>query len=235
MSTFLQLCQDTRRECGISGTGPTAVTGQTGELERVVQWVNQAWLEIQNRYEDWRWMRVPFTLNTAADDDEYASGDATDDLTSAAITRFSKWRVNEYDNPPYIHLQSAGAATQTWLTFIDWNSFKWLYRRGTQNSGYPSHVSVDPQNNLVLGLKPNDVYVVTGDYQRSAQVLAADGDIPEMPTQFHDLITWMAAEKYGYHESAVEIVSKARRYGGALLRQLEANQLPDMPTAGPLA
>lgn len=235
MSTFLQLFQDAHRECGASGASPSAVTGQTGELLRIVEYVKQAWVEIQNRHDNWRWMRAPFSLETTADDDEYASTDATDDLTTAAIDRFASWRVNEYDNPPYIHLKSAGVATQTWLTFIDWNSFKWVYRRNVQNTGYPTHVSIDPRDQLVLGLKPNDVYVVLGTYQRSPQTLAADGDIPEMPSQYHQLIVYRAMQKYGLFEAAPEVLARGKEEGRRMMRQLEANQLPDIATAGPLA
>ena len=114
MSTFLQICKNVSRECNISGgdTVPTAVTAQTGELQRVVKWVEQAYKELQEKYLDWRWMRVGFTVNTVSGTDSYAYGTVTDILTSAAITRFSHWRLFDENDPPKIYLTSSGVGTE---------------------------------------------------------------------------------------------------------------------------
>ena len=55
---YLELCRRARRECGIAGaeTDPTAVTSQVGEYRRLVDWVSEAWTEIQGRHTDWRWL-----------------------------------------------------------------------------------------------------------------------------------------------------------------------------------
>src|SRR3990167_2151204 len=163
MSTFLQICQNVSRECDISGgdTVPTAVTSQSGELQKVVKWVEQAWKELQEKSLDWRWMRSGFTVQTVAGTDSYAYGSVTDTLTVAAITRFSHWRISDDRDPPKIYLTSSGVGTEGWLIYLDWDEFKWLYRKGTQNNGYPAHVTIDPQNNIVLGPKPDGIYTVT--------------------------------------------------------------------------
>lgn len=238
MSTFLQLCQATSLECGVAGgdTVPSAVTNQTGELDRIVSWVKNAWVEIQNRNNsNWRWMRVGFTVNTVADDDSYAYTDCTDALTSIAIARFKRWRFTDSHDPAKIYLTSSGVGTQTWLTYLDWDDFKAIYRIGTQNSGFPAHISIDPQNKLVLGPKPNGIYTVTGDFVRSAQVLAADATEPEMPSDFHNLIVYEAMQRYGYFESAPEVLSRGKELAGPLRRQLELDQLPMMRLRGPMA
>lgn len=238
MSTFLSLCQDLCRECDIASgeDAISAVANQSGELQRIVKWVANSYTELQNRHQgQWRWLRHGFTVDTTEDDDTYAYGDVTDTTTSAAITRFSRWYLEDCEDPPKIYLTSSGVGTQNWLIYTPWEWFKTIYRIGSQNSGYPAHITVDPQNNLVIGPKPNGVYTITGDYYRSAQVLAADDDEPEMPPQFHQLIVYMAMAKYGGFESAQEVIYRAQNEGGPLLRQLEANQLPPMRLAGPLA
>ena len=232
---FLQMCQRARSECAIAGTGPADVSGQTGDLERIVNWVADSWREIQIAHPNWRWMRKGFTLTTTADDGTYAYSDAEDDEDSAAISRFSRWLLNNDEDPPKIYLQSAGVAGQRRLSYITWNSFKFIYRAGTQNSGPPAHISVDPDNNIVLGPAPDDTYVVTGDYQRSAQELSANADTPEMPADYHMLVVWMAVEKYGFHEVAEEAIAKAQRFGPPIMRTLELNQLPPWPIADPMA
>jgi len=237
MSTNLQLCQDLSRECDISGgdTVPAAVTDQVGELQRVVNWISQAWTEIQNRHTNWRWMRVGFTVNTTSGDGSYAFGDCTDDLTSSAISTFSRWLVDDEEDPGKIYLSSGGVGTQTWLTYANWNDFKSIYRIGTQNNAYPIHVSIDPQDNLIIGPKPNDIYVIKGDFQRGEQSFAANSDTPDMPSRFHKLIVYEAMKKYGFFESASEILARSNYEANKLMRQLEANQLPDLPVGGPMA
>jgi hypothetical protein len=237
MSTYLELCQKLALECDISGgdTVPTAVTGQTGELQRVVKWIADAWIEIQERHPNWRWKRTGFTLSTVADDSSYVSTDATDDDTAAAIATFGRWLVDDDEDPGKIFLASAGEGTETWLTYADWNDFKSIYRIGTQISAYPIHVSIDPKNNLVIGPPPNGVYTITGDFQRGIQSFSADGDIPDMPVRFHNLIVYEAMKKYGFFESANEILARANHEAGRTMRQLEADQLPDLLIGEPMA
>ncbi len=236
--TFLQICQSFCGECGIAGgeSVPSSVTGQTGELARGINWVKQRWKKIQNsNNSNWRWMRVGFTVNTVADDDTYASTDCTDVLTSTAIARFKRWRIQDRNDPAKIYLTSSGVGTQTWLTYLDWDDFKAIYRIGTQNSGFPAHITIDPQNNLVLGPAPNGIYTVTGDFVRSAQELSADGDTPEMPSDFHELIVYEAMQDYGYFEAAPEVLARGKELAAPLKRQLQADQLPTFRMAGPMA
>lgn len=235
---YLQLCQRVRQECADVGSGPTTVTGQTGLLGRIVSWVADSYTELQNRYAvcpNWRWLRHGFTVDTVADDDSYAYGDVTDTTTSAAITRLSTWRIRDCDDPPNIYLTSSGVGTQTPMTYIDWDTFKYIYKRGTQNASYPIHISEDPHQNLVIGPKPNGIYTVTGDYLRSAQILALDADTPEMPSQFHMIIVYRAMIRYGFREISSEIIDSAREDYRVLLRQLEQHQLDQFKLAGPMA
>ena len=95
-------------------------------------------------------------------------------------------------------------------------------------------MTIDPQRNLILGPKPDAAYTITGEYQMSAQVLAADGDTPEMPSDYHQLIVYSAMKKYGGFHSAPEVSARGITEGNALMRQLESNQRPEVTLAGPL-
>jgi hypothetical protein len=59
---FLQLCQRACTDCGVASNSPIAtmlptVVGATGSLGRVVNWVGDAWNELQEAHDDWDWMR----------------------------------------------------------------------------------------------------------------------------------------------------------------------------------
>lgn len=228
MATYLSGVQDLRRECGVSGTGPSTTSAQTGELARLVGWYKQAYTEIQNR-KSWRWLRSQFSLPTVASTGSYAYTSCTDTIASAVISRFKHWYPWEF----YIYLTSSGVGTQSRLTYMEWDDFKrvWMVGNSSTLTGYPAYVSVDPQNNIRLGPKPDAVYTVTGDYQKSAQVLAADADVPEMPSDFHDLIRFGAQKKYAAFMGAPEVWSQAKSEASTMMRDLERNQLP-LPTFG---
>lgn len=230
----LGMCQALRRETAYASSGPTTVVDQSGMHERGVEWIKNNWIELQNEHL-WRWMRKGFTLTTTADDYEYAYGDCTDVPTSSAISRFKSWAIKDRKNPPKIYLSSAGAGTESWLTYIGWHDYQRIFRIGTQSSGYPTYISIDPADNIVLGPTPNDTYVITGEYNRSAQTLSADSDTPEMPSEYHMLIVYMAMEDAGFFDVADEILARSRKKAARLKYQLMQTQLPKMRKAGPLA
>lgn len=236
MSTYLVLSQHLRQEVEGGGTGPSAVTGQSGEAARYVKWIADAYTELQQRRE-WNWLRSEFSVNTVADDDSYAGTDCTDTRLSASVTRFSRWITHDdcgYSNIK-AYLQSGGVSGEYWLTPLSWAEFRNIYKIGSQTSGQPHHFAIDPQNNLRLGPKPSAVYVVTGEYQMSPQILAADGDTPEMPSQFHELTVYEAMEKYGASSIAPEVLARAQNEGGRMRNALMRNQLPKVSFGSPLA
>lgn len=241
MATFLKICQNVARECGVAGGAdpspkPTAVTGQSGELNRIVNWVADAYAEIQGS-RNWRWLRKKFTVNTVAGTDTYAFGDCTDVDDAAFITRFKTWRLDDPRNPPKIYLTSAGVGGQVLLTWAPWDNFEYLYKTGslqTQTS-QPVHITVNPSDEIQLGITPNDIYTLIGDYHKSAQILAVDGDIPEMPSAYHDLIKYQAMEYYGLFESAPEIIARAQKGMIRLMNQLKRNQEQPFRVGAPMA
>ena len=70
---FLQLCQKLRQEAGISGSGPLTTVNQTGELYRVVDWVQQSYNDIQEKHDDWNFLRFTFNLPLTIGQSVYSS------------------------------------------------------------------------------------------------------------------------------------------------------------------
>lgn len=234
--TFLELVQALRRETAYSASGPTTVVDQSGMHERAVEWIKDNYTQLQNE-QCWRWLRKEFTLTTSSGDDSYAYGDCTDVATAAAITRFKKWALDDRYNPPKCYLSSSGSGSEYWLTYVNWEAFRTIYQIGNQANSAPSHITVDPSDNIVIGPTPNDTYVITGEYHRSAQILdVTDGtDSPEMPSDYHMLIVYMAMEDAGMFDVADEIVARSRIKRNRLKHQLMSTQIPPMRKAGPLA
>lgn len=236
--TYLELCRKLAREAELTASAsvPTAVTSQTGQLGRVVGWVADAWVDIQNRHEGrWKWLKRAFSFDTVAATSTYAYGSVTDVDAGAAITRFARWDVEKPEDPPFAYLQSSGVGSQFRLQWMPFDIFRQRYRFGSQTDNRPVHISVDEQNRIVLGPAPDAIYVVTGFFYRSAQTLAADGDTPEMPSQFHSLVWREAIQMYAANSVASEVFTRAVREGTRTMRQLERNQLPQLYWPEPLA
>jgi hypothetical protein len=241
--TFLELCQAYVREADIDRTAlrPVSVVGQIGDLGMAVHWIRQAYIEIQNSKKNWAWMRGYFELATVAGQRRYAPSDCIDLKTSQPISRFKEWWLDDVENPPRCYPQASGKGGEYWLTYAPRNFFVQLYDIGNNatSQSMPAHISVDFDRSLLVGLTPNAPYVISGEFQRSAQVLTNDGDIPEMPQDYHYLIVYEALRKYGGSDIAPEVMARAETEGQALRSALINDQIPvpgDVMFAGrPLA
>ncbi len=234
MSTFLELGQQLHQEVDLAGEGPTTLQSVTGENRDTANWTIRACRDIDNRHL-WRYLRRTATLTLTASVDTYAYSTFTDTTDAAAISRFKKWHLEDRRDPPKIYTTSSGVGNERWLTYIPWESFKTIYKIGTQNDGPPAHITRDPNDQIVVGPSPDVAYTLTIDYNMSAQTLSADADVPEMPAHFHDLIVYRAMMKYGMQQSAPEIVAWAQTESRRVMRKLENEQLPKIRKAGPMA
>jgi hypothetical protein len=221
---FLALCKRLRQEAGISGTGPSAVTNQTGEMGRVVGWIGAAWSEIQMLHQNWMWMRGSFSFNTTLNDYDYTPANA------GISERFRQWDTETLR----IYKTSEGVGNEFDLPYIPYNQYLRLYLTGTQTANRPICFTIGPDMKLLLGPKPNGIYTVSGEYWKSEQELAADDDEPELPSEFHMMIVWWALEHYGLFESAGEVIIRAKKKIKFFKPRLEKNQLPMMEQADTL-
>lgn len=229
---FLTLCQRTREKCGVSGTGPSTVLGQTGELLRIVNWVNEAWLDIQNEEDNWDWMRSDFSLQLVANTQAYAPTVATDTVASAAITNFRAWREDTFR----IYDPAVGLTSEGFILPWDWDRFRNFYNYQAQPAGKPSVFAIRPRDKaLAFGNTPDYGYVVRGEYQKGAWLMAADADIPDIPSDNHLLIVYRAMMKYGAYENAPEVYSEGERGWRDGLLKLTQTQIGNIQIGPTLA
>lgn len=188
MTTNLQLCQKLARESGsVSGgaTQPLSVTGQSGRLAKLVAWIADAWVDIQEDRKDWTFLQKKFTSALIISNIEYMA-------VSFGLTDLGGWRDGNRDFSLYD--PAVGAGDESFLKRLDYDDFYALYFVGTQTAARPCHYAIAPDNALCIGPKPDKAYVFNGRYRRAAQVLAANGDVPICPEQ-HDIILWRAMKK----------------------------------------
>lgn len=232
-STFLELAKRTAAECSVSLTGPSATASQTGRLGQIVNWVNAAWLDIQTKADDWRFMRASFTVNTTASDGKYLITDCTDVATSAALTvaGFRTWVKDTFK----IYLTSAGSGTETDLLYIDYQDWYVRWNTGAQSDSYPGYFTFDHDNAILLAPKPGGIYTLRGEYMKAATALDGDSDEPEMPAEYRMAIVYRAMMKYGRYNAAPEVFNDGQAEYNRLMREMTRTQRPRPLVGGALA
>ena len=196
---YLDLCQRLVRETGISDSGPSTVVGQIGDLRRVTDWINDAWLKIQSMRKTWRWM--------------WSTGSST--LTANTYT------VTLPSTVERIERVSLG---QGYLQEETWENFANAYREVT--GGQPSVYAIRPDGVLVFNAKPEANETVTYEYYETPISMANNNDLPGMPDRYHMLIVYAALRDYAQFDVAPELEAKAALQYQMMLADLERDQLP---------
>jgi hypothetical protein len=218
----LELAQQLRRDCGISGNETTTINA-SGEWGDVVNWVDRAWRDIQLRHPDWLWMRRSFSFATVAQQSEYAPGSAP-----LSLADFASWVPNSF------RIYKDSIANETRLNhWFSYENFRNRYLIGSLRTSYsqPTEIVISPNRSLILALPPNDAsYTVSGDYQKIPTVMTLDTDTPDMPERFHMAIIYRAMFFAGVKESAGELIEAGNLEYRRLLDRLELDQLPPITT-----
>lgn len=231
--TYLELAQAVARESGtitygypLSGAG-----GGTERIGKVGVWVNDAWRSIQNAHEGWLWQRSDFSGPTVAAQREYTG------VELGVASRFGEFLYDgsQNENRYSIYLTATGVSDEGQLQYKPYDEFFTVYMRGTQTNSRPSMFTITPAGKLALHPIPDAVYTVKGPYRKDLQVLSADGDIPEMPTRFHNIIVDAALIRLGTHDEAPVQIPLWRLRQFEEWGMLEQSQLPKMTFPGALA
>jgi hypothetical protein len=229
---YLQLAQRLAVECGVAGGGPSTVVGQAGMYAKLVNWVNDAWLEIQGMHDSWGWMRQPFAFNTVANTGDYPPATTTNTVTGLPLTDLRYWWPETFR----CQRVSIGVQDEQWLVEWEYQVFRNTYRFNVQVPGRPVVFAINPNAKVILlGQVPEDVFKVSGEYQQLPSSLSADTDTPGMPAHLHLAIVYKAMQFYGLYEAAPEVLSKGNTEFSRLMNQLEREQLQPIYLGNPLA
>lgn len=196
---YLDLCQRLVRETGISDSGPSTVVGQIGDLRRVTDWINDAWLKIQSMRKTWRWM--------------WSTGSST--LTA---------NTYEVTLPSTVERIERVSLGQGYLQEETWENFANAYREVT--AGQPSVYAIRPDGVLVFNAKPEANETVTYEYYETPISMVNNNDLPGMPDRYHMLIVYAALRDYAQFDVAPELEGKAALQYQMMLADLERDQLP---------
>ncbi len=254
---FLQLCQRAVTDCGASGT-LTTTAGQVGSLQRIINWVGDAWNELQTEHDDWDWMRSSsllgggVTFSPAASQYNTPLGTGTGQL-GVAVDSFGKWDEETFRCYTTSIAASGGIGIgaigempigggvpldEIFMDCIDYDIWRNAYMLGAMRAVQtrPYVFAIGPDKSINVGPPPNGLYTITGDYWTAPTLMVLDTDVPVgLPTRFHLLIVYDAMLKYGEYEAATDVMERAQRERNKLMRKLEVIRLPKMGWGGALA
>lgn len=241
---FLALCRRAAVECGIAtnasiNTAMPTVVGLTGSVGRIVNWVGDAWGDVQMEHDDWDWMRSSNLLGggiafqTVAGQASYPLGTGAGTV-GVAVDSFGKWDRTTFRN----YTTTVGVSNEMFLGEIPYDAWRNGYMLGAMRSVQtrPVAIAVGSDQSLCLGPPPNALYTVTGDYFVAPSEMVADTDVPTgLPVRFHMLIVYLTLMKYGQYESAPEAYQRGQEESAGMYAQLQAVRAPRMSFGGALA
>jgi len=214
---YLQLCQELTTELGIAGAEgggevPAAVTGQTGQLANVVNWIARANDHVNNLHKDWRFLWTTYSESLVVSDRD-APANSNSSVSVRQWDRRSFWLNKAQD-------------TQNELRYVPWQQFRRTFEPGTHpEAGMPQNFSVKPDQSIVLDTPPDQAYTMTAEFWRRPARLESEGDTPMIPEDYHRIIVVGAGMLYGGKEAAPEVISYMSAEYATLLEQLRADQL----------
>lgn len=228
---YVQLAQKLRLKCRVSGSGPTAVSGQSAEYERLLSFVVEAWLAIQRLHTDWDFLRASCSVTTTEGQHAYTAAHF------GISTTFGYWALDEHRGDTFrAYLTASGTVDEQKLGIVDYDWWRDVYLYASNRTSYqrPLAVAAAPDRSLVVGPIPAAGYTIAGDYYKKPTELSAASDEPSLPDHFHWAIVYRAMMFYGVSEAAPEVYDEGELEFNRMLRQIEATQLRPIQLGPPL-
>lgn len=210
--TFLELVQDLHYESGAAGTAPSSVVSQSGQARRMVNWIKQANLDVQNLWLNWKFLRGA---------DSRALTPASNTLAVPSDFAEGWWDTNTFRIVP------SGETTEQFILAAQYEDVKDEIL--DTSSGTPWRVTIMPDNSLRFEGTPDAADTFKGDYYRGPDEdeLAENTDESSIPSRFHRVILGRALILYANYESAPEAKIQGQEIFEDYLARLENHQLPN--------
>ena len=205
---LLELTQTVARFSGtVDPRVITSAANSQGRVRNIVEFVREAWLEIQNEAQAWRFLTVALPENARLVGGiprvthQVLLGPALQDtwanwLLGTGASRTVPLSVWPVDNRP----------AERDLDVLSWGEFRISYRQGriAENPpiGQPQVVAIDPDDGLNFWPTPDGPYQLAGTYRRLPQELENDDTVPIILPNHHMVIVRAALLKLYRHDEA---------------------------------
>jgi hypothetical protein len=123
------------------------------------------------------------------------------------------------------------------MWFYDYDHFRETFRYGATrtSAGHPQYWTESPNGSVLMYPIPGPgVYVVTGEFCRSVDVLSGDADTPIIPGDYHMAIVYWAVWKYAGFEESSAVYMNAQAQMAKYIGRMERLERPTFRTGAPL-
>jgi hypothetical protein len=217
---FIDLVQRLRAECvGVSGSGPTTVTAQTGDNARLVEWIASAYQDIQNLHSNWNFLRADFSFSTVAAQQNYTPA-------QAGAADIGEWKRDSFR----VYTTAVGVTSEIDIPLLSWEDFRREYLFGALRvtTSKPMIAGRKPDRSLAFWPIPDGDYTINGEYWRAPDVMVGSDDTPLMPEQYHMVIVWRALVFYAHNQASPESYAHGQAEYKRLLTMLARAELPEV-------
>jgi hypothetical protein len=216
--TYLELVQKAMEKSGIRSASPTSVVGAVDISKDFVNWVADAWRELQEESTNWFFrQRLDQTLAITASVDAYAMPDDLETLNYRTITIYTTAKQDE-----------------TPVTLMPYET--WRVQKDTLESaeGRPCYITERPDGSLQLWPVPDQAYTLRYDGVWDIDEMLLDSDTPgsnrtggtTLPERYQWLLVYDAVRRHYEHHEDTEGVRKANPKYLAQRARLSEKQTP---------
>lgn len=209
--TFLELCQKTDRLFGSQGVF-TSVATTNGFQSLIVQFVQNAWDNIQASRRHWDFYRTDVSFSTVVGQMEYSLEDV---FGVAAVNPVENWITDRFVKDDFSTLDFV--PYNNWIIEDHTNSREPIYFTNHPNLETAGYLSFDT---------PDDIYTYTLNYFRKPQQLTDNLNVPICPPEHHDAIVFQALTDLAAHFGNNDIYSTASVRANQLYNNLLRSQNP---------
>ena len=213
--TFLELVRFAMKRAGVREDLPTTLVGATGIVDDFIDWVNDAWEELQIDRED-----PPWWFRTLMDQ-TLAVTTSTDEYSMPAGLETIDWRT--------VTVYTVAKQDETPVEYIPYNNWRTRFDTITGQAGRPQFITLKPDNSLAMFPVPDQNYTLRFDGVLDLEELTADADVPSgLPAMYHKLLAWDAVRKFAEHHEDGTMLAKAQGRHKRYFKRVLARQLPTM-------
>lgn len=214
----IEIYRRTASKAGIAGITPATTTGQVGEAQRVIDWCRDAYIDIQERRNDWSFMRKEFSFPCVI---------GTASYPKSTVSDLANWRKED------VRCYLATTDDEQWLCYRDWESFRSTRLMGSQRTvtGRPQDYTIKPDKSLMVWPIPDQAYTLDGEYFRTAVPFTTDVDEP-LFERFHMAIVYQALMYYASYSAEPATYADAQKNFERLIDKMEYEYCGDLLSLG---
>lgn len=205
--TFLEMCAKVTMKSGLTAAGPSTVTGQSGILAKIVEWVYTANREVQ-RTSDWLFLRTLLEVSLTPNVKKYLYTLAT----PLPIKAIRKAWVNGSEVP-----------VKSWDWYLNESA-----KEPSVNGSPKAVVRAPDSKGFFVFPTPDDNYTIKIDASIAIVNLVNNQDVSIIPEHYHEAVIHRALMFYAEYEEDQYRYQQATIDYDFVTSQMAATELPEI-------